>query len=81
MAGSIVLLATSQLFLQNLQKPKSEDQLPISSTGAIQDVHVTAFQSAADSLLTAGRYVIHYPSLLLAHKYLVPIHPLVCFRP
>lgn len=49
------LKATSQLFLQNLQKPKSDDHLPTSSTGAIQDVHVTAFQSAADNLLTAGR--------------------------
>jgi hypothetical protein len=81
MADSVVPLATSQLFLQNLQKPKSEDQLPTSSTGAIQDVHVTAFQSAADSLLAAGRYVIHYPFSLRAHKYLVLIRPLVCFRP
>lgn len=51
------LKATSQLFLSNLSKPRSDDQLPTSSTGAIQDIHVTAFQSAADTLLAAGRYV------------------------
>lgn len=46
------LKATSQLFLQ---RPRNEDQLPTSRTGAIQDVHITAFQSAADELLSAGR--------------------------
>ncbi|KIM23027.1 hypothetical protein M408DRAFT_11773 [Serendipita vermifera MAFF 305830] len=44
--------ATSQLFLQ---KPKNDDQLPTSRTGAIQDEHITAFQSAADGLLSSGR--------------------------
>lgn len=45
--------ATSQLFLQapNL----TEDQLPVSPGGGILDIHVTAFLSAIDSLLTAGR--------------------------
>jgi len=45
--------ATSQLFLQapNL----TEDQLPVSPGGVILDIHVTAFLSAIDSLLTAGR--------------------------
>ncbi|KAG8829878.1 component of the polarisome [Serendipita sp. 399] len=46
------LKATSSLFLQ---KPKHDDHLPTSRTGAIQDMHITAFQSAADSLLSAGR--------------------------
>ena len=45
-------VATSQLFLQ---PPKSDDNLPMSSDGAVLDIHVTAFVSAVDSLLTAGR--------------------------
>ncbi|KAI0072828.1 hypothetical protein K474DRAFT_1667322 [Panus rudis PR-1116 ss-1] len=44
--------ATSQLFLQ---PPKTEDQLPVSPDGGLLDIHVTAFVSAIDSLLTAGR--------------------------
>lgn len=44
--------ATSQLFLQ---PPKMEDQLPSSPDGGLLDIHVTAFVSAIDSLLTAGR--------------------------
>ncbi|KAF7976222.1 hypothetical protein HWV62_7240 [Athelia sp. TMB] len=44
--------ATSQLFLQ---APKSEDQLPVTSDGAILDIHITSFLSGIDSLLTAGR--------------------------
>lgn len=45
--------ATSQLFLQ---APKVDtDQLPMSSDGGLLDIHVTAFLSATDSLLTAGR--------------------------
>ena len=47
-----VRVATSQLFLQ---PPKTDDNLPMSPDGAILDVHVTAFVSAVDSLLTAGR--------------------------
>ncbi|KAI0338375.1 hypothetical protein BDW22DRAFT_709598 [Trametopsis cervina] len=44
--------ATSQLFLQ---PPKVDDQLPVSSDGGLLDIHVTAFVSAIDSLLSAGR--------------------------
>ncbi|KAH7907886.1 hypothetical protein BJ138DRAFT_1116316 [Hygrophoropsis aurantiaca] len=44
--------ATSQLFLQT---PKMDDQLPMSPDGGLLDIHVTAFVSAIDSLLTAGR--------------------------
>ena len=44
--------ATSALFLQ---KPKFDDQLPVSGDGAIPDVHLTAFLTAIDSLLSAGR--------------------------
>jgi protein SPA2 len=44
--------ATSQLFLQ---APKTEDQLPVSPDGGLLDIHVTAFVSSIDSLLTAGR--------------------------
>jgi hypothetical protein len=47
-----VYTATSQLFLQ---APKLDDQLPVSGDGGILDIHVTAFVSAIDSLLTAGR--------------------------
>ena len=47
-----IRLATSQLFLQ---PPKTDDSLPMSSDGAVLDIHVTAFVSAVDSLLTAGR--------------------------
>jgi len=44
--------ATSALFLQ---KPKFDDHLPVSADGAIPDVHLTAFLTAIDSLLSAGR--------------------------
>jgi hypothetical protein len=44
--------ATSQLFLQ---APKMEDQLPMGPDGGLVDIHVTAFVSAIDGLLTAGR--------------------------
>ncbi|KAJ8076914.1 component of the polarisome [Marasmius tenuissimus] len=47
--------ATSQLFLQAPKMDKLEDQLPVSPDGGVLDVHVTAFLSAIDSLLTAGR--------------------------
>ena len=59
MLQSILLLnlpcfiATSQLFLQ--QTPKAEDSLPVAENGAILDIHVTAFQSATDSLLMVAR--------------------------
>ena len=45
-------IATSALFLQ---KPKFDDQLPVSADGAIPDVHLTAFLTAIDSLLSSGR--------------------------
>ncbi|KAG8814872.1 component of the polarisome [Serendipita sp. 401] len=45
-------IATSSLFLQ---KPKHDNHLPTSRTGAIQDMHITAFQSASDDLLSTGR--------------------------
>jgi hypothetical protein len=44
--------ATSQLFLQ---APKLDDQLPVSADGGVPDIHITAFLSAIDNLLTAGR--------------------------
>ena len=44
--------ATSQLFLQ---PPKTDDNFPMASDGIILDIHLTAFTSAIDSLLTAGR--------------------------
>ncbi|THH15019.1 hypothetical protein EW146_g5389 [Bondarzewia mesenterica] len=44
--------ATSQLFLQT---PKFDEQLPIAPDGAIPDIHITAFLTAVDSLLSAGR--------------------------
>lgn len=47
--------ATSQLFLPIPKLDKLEDQLPASADGAILDIHVTAFLSAIDGLLTAGR--------------------------
>lgn len=47
-----VIPATSQLFLQT---PRTDDQLPVSPDGGLLDIHVTAFVTAVDSLLTAGR--------------------------
>ncbi|KAJ6497791.1 hypothetical protein C8R45DRAFT_1211619 [Mycena sanguinolenta] len=47
--------ATSQLFLQTPKMDRGEDQLPVSSDGGVLDIHVTAFLSGIDALLTAGR--------------------------
>ncbi|KAG6813745.1 hypothetical protein H0H92_007697 [Tricholoma furcatifolium] len=47
--------ATSQLYVQAPKFDRGEDQLPISSDGGVVDIHVTAFLSAIDALLTAGR--------------------------
>ncbi|KAF8895714.1 hypothetical protein CPB84DRAFT_1782266 [Gymnopilus junonius] len=47
--------ATSQLFLQAPKFDKGEDQLPMAPDGGVQDIHITAFLSSIDSLLTAGR--------------------------
>jgi len=44
--------ASSQLFLQT---PKFDEQLPVSGDGGIPDIHITAFLTAIDNLLTAGR--------------------------
>ncbi|KAG9220958.1 hypothetical protein CCMSSC00406_0002442 [Pleurotus cornucopiae] len=47
--------ATSQLYSQAPKLDKSDDQLPVSPEGGLLDIHVTAFVSAIDSLLVAGR--------------------------
>lgn len=47
--------ATSQLYTQSPRVERIDDQLPVSPDGGILDIHVTAFVSAVDSLLTAGR--------------------------
>ncbi|THG98490.1 hypothetical protein EW145_g7419 [Phellinidium pouzarii] len=54
--------ATSQLLLQ-ASRPDT-DQLPVSTEGGLLDIHVTAFMTATDSLLTAGRS--NAPSRVLA---------------
>ncbi|KAF8588869.1 hypothetical protein K439DRAFT_1384048 [Ramaria rubella] len=46
--------ATSQLYHQ-APKPIGEDQLPVTPSGGLLDIHVTAFLSSIDLLLTAGR--------------------------
>lgn len=50
--NAYIYVATSQLFLQ---PPKTDDSFPMSQDGAVLDIHITAFVSAVDSLLTAGR--------------------------
>ncbi|KAG7090973.1 hypothetical protein E1B28_010040 [Marasmius oreades] len=47
--------ATSQLFTQAPKMDKLEDQLPVSPEGGVLDIHVTAFVTAVDALLLAGR--------------------------
>ncbi|KAG2015810.1 hypothetical protein CC2G_009047 [Coprinopsis cinerea AmutBmut pab1-1] len=47
--------ATSQLFLPTPKFEKSEDQLPVAPDGGVLDIHITAFMTAIDALLTAGR--------------------------
>lgn len=49
-------VATSQLFVGSTIKIEG-DHLPASSDGVIADIHVSAFQTSIDDLLTAGRYV------------------------
>jgi len=46
--------ATSQLYHQ-APKVLSDDQLPVGPSGGLLDIHVTAFLSAIDLLLAAGR--------------------------
>lgn len=53
MTGSYRATATSQLFLQ--AQSFTDDQLPLAQDGVLLDIHVTAFQSSMDSLLTTGR--------------------------
>lgn len=48
-------IATSQIFLPTPKFERSDDLLPISPDGGILDIHITAFLSAIDGLLTAGR--------------------------
>ncbi|CAA7259162.1 unnamed protein product [Cyclocybe aegerita] len=47
--------ATSQFFVQTPKFDKPEDQLPLAPDGGVLDIHITAFLTSIDSLLTAGR--------------------------
>ncbi|KAK0195779.1 hypothetical protein F5146DRAFT_1027040 [Armillaria mellea] len=47
--------ATSQLYTQAPKFNNLEDQLPVSSDGGVMDIHITAFLSGIDGLLTAAR--------------------------
>ncbi|KAF9017999.1 hypothetical protein BDZ89DRAFT_1165453 [Hymenopellis radicata] len=47
--------ATSQLYLQAPKLDKFDDQVPVTADGGVLDIHLTAFMSAIDSLLTAAR--------------------------
>ncbi|QRV84135.1 hypothetical protein RhiJN_12151 [Ceratobasidium sp. AG-Ba] len=49
------LKATSQLYVQQPANISKQDQLPISERGGIVDTHITAFQSAMDTMLMAAR--------------------------
>lgn len=49
------LKATSQLYVQQSGNISKQDQLPISERGGIVDTHITAFQSAMDTMLMAAR--------------------------
>ncbi|KAG8701852.1 component of the polarisome [Ceratobasidium sp. 395] len=51
------LKATSQLYVQQPANIVKQDQLPISERGGIVDIHITAFQSAMDTMLMAARQV------------------------
>lgn len=55
-----------------ISKPFSEDHLPASADGNIEDVHVSAFQTAIDGLLSAARYVLAYIVVLTTDH---PLHP------
>jgi len=55
-AGKTELRSVKAMTQLLLEAPKqSEDQLPVAADGGILDVHIFAFLSAIDSLLTAGR--------------------------
>ncbi|KAL1681811.1 hypothetical protein EV122DRAFT_260348 [Schizophyllum commune] len=47
--------ATSQLYSQAPRVDRSAEELPVTADGGILDIHITAFLSSVDSLLTAGR--------------------------
>jgi len=51
----IISAVTSQLYLQAPKVDKLDDQLPVAVDGGVLDIHVTAFLTAVDGLLTAGR--------------------------
>jgi hypothetical protein len=51
-----------------ISKPLSDDHLPASADGNIEDVHVSAFQTAIDGLLSAARYVISFRLAFLLMK-------------
>lgn len=53
-SSNFYLTATSQLYLQ-APKQIPDDQLPVTPSGGLLDIHVTAFLSSIDLLLTAGR--------------------------
>ncbi|KAG9088464.1 component of the polarisome [Ceratobasidium sp. 370] len=61
------LKATSQLYVQQPANIAKQDQLPISDRGGIVDIHITAFQSAMDTMLMAARQVQH---LLISNRKL-----------
>ena len=54
MTTMLILSATSTMFVS---KPLSDDHLPASADGNIEDVHVSSFQTAVDGLLTSARFV------------------------
>ncbi|KAG8703773.1 component of the polarisome [Ceratobasidium sp. 395] len=58
------LKATSQLYVQQPANIVKQDQLPISERGGIVDIHITAFQSAMDTMLMAARQVPFSPNTL-----------------
>lgn len=47
--------ATSQLYTQAPKIDRSAEELPVTGDGGILDIHITAFLSSIDGLLTAGR--------------------------
>jgi hypothetical protein len=48
-----------------ISKPFSDDHLPASADGNIEDIHVSAFQTAIDGLLSAARYVPKWRVVLI----------------
>ena len=54
-----------------ISKPFSDDHLPASADGNIEDIHVSAFQAAIDGLLSAARYVLQMRAVLMIDH---PLH-------